>query len=935
MFRAAARINVSREALRVAEVPLLWALCLTATATFGILVTVHSGSEAGWTAFQDFSETVAALIAAFACASRARRDRREATADAATGRGAWRAWRLLAWGMGVWAVGHVARSVCEVGFGISPKPPSALDAAPLAASVLVIGCLLSMVSTPAGRLSHLRGAAEAMLIATGCFLISWCAVIAAVFASSDASKSGQIVNLAYPVLDAVALSGVLFVAARGKERVPPGLGLLGLGIACVAISDSAFWYVNALNPSFARVGPIDIGWLAGFLVITIAAAQRPGSREWMRRLAAGRLVPGLPTLPAAVGIATALVSWLAGRSLGPPGVLLAISAALVLLALLLQLIVVYENNALTSDLERRVERRTAELRRTERYYRALVQHSSDVIMVVDPDLTVRYVSDSMETIFGHEPTALVGRSLEAVTGGSSVLTEALHRTIGEAGHVSRVEWELTDSSGRIRYAESAISNLIGDPSVGALVVNTRDATDQAALERQLRHQAFHDPLTGLANRALLADRAEQALMRSARSGASVAVVLVDLDGFKFVNDSLGHQVGDVVLGEVARRLESLVRSEDTVARLGGDEFVILIDDVSGMEETQLLAERVREVLRPRFSLPGWDYAVTASVGVAVGSASEVDVHELLRDADTAMYVAKTSGKDSVRMFAPSMHERAHERFRLQVDLRGALERDELLLFYQPIYDMYDGRLKGFEALVRWSHPTRGLIAPERFIPLAEESGLIVPIGRWVLQQALRQVAAWDRRHASARDVSISVNVSTVQLTAPSLVSDVRRELELSGITPSRLVLEITEGSLAKDTDRTIEVLAQLRELGLRIAIDDFGTGYASLSHLQRLPVDILKVDKSFVSALSDGGRSRELLQAILGVGQALSLAVVAEGIEAQSQMTMLQEMGCEMAQGFLVGKPSPAEVAESLLGGERASMGHSPATHLLDASSRS
>jgi diguanylate cyclase (GGDEF)-like protein/PAS domain S-box-containing protein len=934
MFRGAARIRYAREAVQVAQVPLLWGLCLAATATFGILVTVHAGSEPGWTAFQDVGETLAALIAALACASRARRDRREETADRAE-RGAWRAWRLLAWGMGVWAVGHVARSVCEVGFGLSPKPPSPLDAAPLAASVLVVGCLLSMVSTPAGRLSHLRGAAEALLIATGCFLISWCGVIAAVFASSDASTSGQIVTLAHPVLDAVALAGVLFVAARGKERVPPGLGLLGLGIAFVAISDSAFWYLNALNPSFQRVGPIDIGWLAGFLVITMAAAQRSGTREWMRRLAAGRLVPGLPTLPAAVGIAVALVSWLTGRSLGPTGVLLAISAALVLLALLLQLIVVYENQALTSDLERRVDERTAELRSTECYYRALVQHSSDVIMVVDPDLTVRYVSDSMKTIFGHEPAALVGRRLEAVTGGSSVLTEALERTISEVGHVSRVEWELTDSSGRIRYAESAISNLIGDPSVGALVVNTRDATDQVALERQLRHQAFHDPLTGLANRALLADRAEQALMRSARSGASVAVVLVDLDGFKFVNDSLGHQVGDVVLGEVARRLESLVRSEDTVARLGGDEFVILIDDVSGMEETQLLAERVREVLRPRFSLPGWDYAVTASVGVAIGSASEVDVHDLLRDADTAMYVAKTSGKDSVRLFAPSMHERAHERFRLQVDLRGALDRDELLLFYQPIYDMYDGRLKGFEALVRWSHPTRGLIAPERFIPLAEESGLIVPIGRWVLKQALHQIAAWDGRHRGARDVSISVNVSTVQLTAPSLVGDVRHELELSGIAPSRLVLEITEGSLAKDAERTIAVLAQLRDLGLRIAIDDFGTGYASLSHLQRLPVDILKVDKSFVSALSEGGKSRELLQAILGVGQALSLAVVAEGIEAQDQMTTLQEMGCEMAQGFLVGKPSPAEVAESLLGGERSSMGALPATRLVDSGSRS
>jgi diguanylate cyclase (GGDEF)-like protein/PAS domain S-box-containing protein len=915
MQSRAAKLIPKRETWQLAQLPLLWVLSVGAVGAFAVLVTLHAGNVPAWTTFEDLSETLAAVVAGVACASRAVRDRREDSQNGATAHSAWRAWRLLALGLGAWAVGHIVWTIYEVGLGITPKSPSILDGALLTSSVLVVGGLMSMVTTPAGRLSHLRVAAEGMLIAVGCFLISWCAVIAAVFASSGSSTSGQIVNLAYPVLDAVALSGLLFVAVRGKDRLPAGLGLLALGIAFIAISDSAFWYRNALEPNLPRVSPIDIGWVAGFMLITIAAAQRHRVSRLTRTLAAARLVPGLPTLPAAVGIATALVSWWAGRSLGPTSVLLSISAALVLLALLLQLIVVYENDALTTHLERRVEQRTAELRAAERYYHALVQHSSDVITVVDPDLTVRYVSDSMAAIFGHEPSGLIGQKLEAVTGGPSALTQALARTVSEPGHISRVEWELTDTTGRVRHAESAITNLISDPSVRGMVINTRDATDQVALEQQLRHEAFHDPLTGLANRALLTDRAEQALARSVRSGATVAVLLVDLDGFKAVNDSLGHEVGDVVLCEVARRLESLVRSEDTVARLGGDEFVILVDDVSGIEEARALAQRVCDVLRPRFSLPGWDYAVTASVGVATGSASATDVPDLLRDADTAMYVAKTGGKDSVRVFAPSMHERAHERFRLQVDLRDALDRSELVLFYQPIFEMLDGRLKGFEALVRWSHPTRGLIAPERFIPLAEENGLIVPVGRWVLREAVGQLTAWDRRHSSARSLSVSVNVSTVQLTAPSLLGDVKGVLERSGIAPWRLVLEITEGSLANETERIVEVLGELRDLGVRIAIDDFGTGYASLSHLQRLPVDILKVDKSFVTALSEGGKSRDLLQAILGVGQALSLAVVAEGIEAQAQMTALKEMGCEMAQGFLVGKPSPAEVAESLLGG--------------------
>ncbi len=767
-------------------------LGLGAILLFAALVSANAGESSFWTAFDDIGEALAAVLATLACAVRARRERTTALAEGEPNHRATVAWLLLACGTGAWAIGQTGWCVYEVGLGITPEAPSMLDAAFLAFPVLVVGGLLSMVETPAGRLSQLRGATEGLLIAAGCFLISWCAAIASVFATSGDSTFGQIVNLAYPVLDSVALAGALFVAVRARDRAPVGLGLLALGIACLAVSDSMFWYLTSSDPQFAGVNPIDSGWVAGFVLIAMAAVRRERRHTWGRRLAASDLMPAIPTVPALLGLGAALAHWLSGKSMGPSAVLLGIGAAVVLLALLLELIVVYENHALTSDLEHRVKERTD----------------------------------------------------------------------------------------------------------------------------QLKHQAFHDPLTGLANRALFTDRVEQALARSARSGARVAVLLVDLDGFKSVNDSLGHQVGDALLIEVARRLGSTLRSEDTVARLGGDEFVVLVDGVEGLDEARRLAERLGEALRPRLQLPDCDYAVTASIGVAMGTASEVSVHDLLRDADTAMYAAKTTGKDSVQVFAPSMHELAHERFHLQVDLREALDRSEFILFYQPTFDLTSGHVKGFEALIRWFHPTQGMVAPDRFIPLAEETGLIVPIGRWVLREALRQAAAWDVNHPEARSLTMAINVSAVQLLAPSLLSDVREALADTGVAPSRVVLEITEGSLVDDAHGVIEVLEEIRRLGVRIAIDDFGTGYASLSYLQRLPVDILKVDRSFVMGLADGDKSHELLEAILGVGQALSLATVAEGVEDQGQLETVRSMGCDMAQGYLMSKPIPAEVAEGLLSGD-------------------
>jgi diguanylate cyclase (GGDEF)-like protein len=428
---------------------------------------------------------------------------------------------------------------------------------------------------------------------------------------------------------------------------------------------------------------------------------------------------------------------------------------------------------------------------------------------------------------------------------------------------------------------------------------------------ELSHQALHDTLTGLANRALVIDRAEQMVARAARQPGMVAGALfIDVDGFKRVNDNLGHAVGDQVLRTIAERLRSEMRKQDTVGRLGGDEFVVLVESP---HEAMLdsLADRLAVVLREPVELADGltVVPVTSSIGVACGRYQTPDA--LLRDADLALYAAKAAGKDRYRLFDASMSAGVDARSELEAELSTALHEEQFFLLYQPIFNLPNRRLAGVEALIRWQHPARGVVSPDDFIPLAEESGLIVAIGRWVLDEACRQAGTWAARGLS---VGVSVNVSAQQLGRGEFLEDVRRALRQSGIEPSSLTLEITETTLMRNVHAASEQLDAIRALGVRIAIDDFGTGYASLSNLQRVPVDVLKIDKSFVAALNDGGQSRKLLEAILGVGQALSLAVVAEGIEESSQRLALEEMGCEMAQGDLMAMPERPEVIESLTG---------------------
>jgi diguanylate cyclase (GGDEF)-like protein len=432
--------------------------------------------------------------------------------------------------------------------------------------------------------------------------------------------------------------------------------------------------------------------------------------------------------------------------------------------------------------------------------------------------------------------------------------------------------------------------------------------------RELSHQALHDALTGLPNRALVLDRAEQMLARTSRTPGMVAGALfVDVDGFKHVNDNLGHAAGDVLLRTVGERLNGCVRDQDTVGRLGGDEFVVLVESSASESTADLLADRLVDALRAPVDLGngGAEVSVTVSIGVAVGQYSTPD--GLLRDADLALYAAKAAGRDRYSLFDASMHSDLEGRGALEVDLAKALDEKQFFLLYQPIFDLASGRIEGVEALLRWRHPVRGIVAPDEFIPLAEDSGLIVPIGRWVLREACRQARAFSRD--GGRSIGMSVNVSAHQLGREDFAGDVRDALAASGLDPAALMIEITETTVMRDVGAACRHLAEVKELGASVAVDDFGTGYASLSQLQQMPADVLKVDRSFIAALDGGEQNRDLLQAILGVGRSMALKVIAEGIETEDQLRTVTEMGCQMAQGFLIGRPAPAEVIEGLLDG--------------------
>jgi len=542
-------------------------------------------------------------------------------------------------------------------------------------------------------------------------------------------------------------------------------------------------------------------------------------------------------------------------------------------------------------------------RRSEMYFRTLVQNTSDVILILGDDDRIRYASPSAVAMFGME--RLTGVALcdlldSAYRRPAQQVLNAL-RTRERAGTV-QADWVVVHVNGARAQVEASFRDLRDNPTVASLVLILRDVTERRRLEEKLTHLAFHDSLTGLANRTLFHDRVHQAVARASRSGTIVGVLFIDLDDFKVINDTMGHGVGDEVLVAVSKRLTEALRVGDTAARLGGDEFAAIVEDARDPRDVEDVAQRVVAALTEAYQVGVGPVNGPASIGVAT-TAEAQDSDELLRQADLALYVAKGAGKGQWRRYQAALHTDVLQRLKLRAELDQAIALKSFVLHYQPIVELSSGAVAGLEALLRWQHPTRAMLAPIEFIDVAEDSGLIVPIGDWVLEQALGDAAAWFRRFSPGGAPYVTVNVSARQFRDESFINRVLDRLAAAALPADRLVLEITETLLLHDDDQVRRDLARLRQIGVRIAIDDFGTGYSSLSYLRKVPADILKIEKSFIETVAVHPQQRALVEGILQLASTLGLSVVAEGIEQERDRAVLAEAGCPYGQGYLFSKP--------------------------------
>jgi len=567
-------------------------------------------------------------------------------------------------------------------------------------------------------------------------------------------------------------------------------------------------------------------------------------------------------------------------------------------------------------LEQRVSERTAALRLSEARLGSLLSLSADWVWEQDAEMRFTFLSEGVRAAAGIDPASLLGLRRGADEGFDASDEEwAAYRHAVQARLPFRdFNYRYNKPGGTSGYfCISGVPTVGEDGSFQGYRGVGRDLTQGVLAERKLEELARLDGLTGLPNRNMLREELGRAIARSRRNGHDIAVCFADLDRFKTINDKLGHAAGDQLLQQMAARLRGSVRSTDMVVRMGGDEFVLLLEDCGTAGELAALTHKVLQAMGQPLSIQGCNFVVTGSLGVARFPADGDDVSTLLQHADAAMYLAKARGKNNVQFYTAELAQQAEKAFETESALRLGLTRNELILHYQPKLRVQTGELTGLEALVRWCHPSRGMVPPGEFIPLAEERGLIIPIGRWVLFEACRQVRAW--RNAGLRVPQVAVNLSARQFADPGLIDDIQQALQANGLIGADLEVELTESVLMAEPELADAVLRRLHETGVHISIDDFGTGYSSLSYLKRFPAQTLKIDRSFIQGLPDDADDSAITQAVIAMAHSLGLQVVAEGVETEAQLSALQQMGCDQAQGFLLGRPqAAAELATRFLG---------------------
>jgi diguanylate cyclase (GGDEF)-like protein/PAS domain S-box-containing protein len=538
---------------------------------------------------------------------------------------------------------------------------------------------------------------------------------------------------------------------------------------------------------------------------------------------------------------------------------------------------------------------------------AIVQSSEDAIISASLNGIITTWNPGAEKLLGYTAAEALGASISILLPRTARAEDVPIKALLDPsvhGQVSRFDQTVFSSKSSAALPVSLTVSPIRNPAgevIGVAAI-ARDISARVRAETELEHQARHDHLTGLPNRLLLADRLDASIARAARSGLKTAVIYLDLDGFKLVNDTLGHEAGDGLLKLVTDRLQACVREPDTLARMGGDEFMLVINQIPDSHTAQVVAERLAAALRKPLSLAGHELYLTASMGIGVYPEDGADVSTLRRNADAAMYQAKRGGKDRILFFTPDMRATFLERFELEADLRHALDQGQLRVHYQPIFEAAGRRQTAFEALARWNHPSRGYIPPGKFIPVAEETGLIGKLGAWVLKEACFDCLTW-QRHGLA-SIRVAVNVSALEFGRAGFVEGVLALLDLTGLSGDLLELELTESTLMRDLDESVRKMSGLHERGVRISIDDFGTGYSSLGYLARLPIDTLKIDRSFVAELGENGTALSLIDGMISLAHSIGKRVVVEGVETEWQLTTLRDLGCDEVQGFLLGRPA-------------------------------